>query len=398
MPEVLETFPNQFSGRDYEIEITCPEFTAVCPKTGQPDFATIVITYVPDLTVVELKSLKLYLVAYRDRGIFYEHAINTILDDLVAACRPRRMTVVGRFTPRGGISSGDGSIRGRGLRRLTGVSARFPACGGQTVTRPPLLTLTTDFGPRGPYVAAIKGVVLSIAPLAQIIDVTHAVTPQDILEGSFVLAGVFDAFPAGTVHLAVIDPGVGTDRSIIAVSLEDHWFIVPDNGLITCVARGRSPRLIYEISNPALRRKTVSATFHGRDIMAPAAAHLLLGGDPAVLGPARPKFIALKNFEPNLDDRGFLAEVIFRDSFGNLITNIEGSRLEGEAGANWVIEVAGERVEGLCRTYADQASGTLVALVGSSGWVEVAVVNGDASRALNAGPGSTVWMRKDLSR
>ena len=105
MSNLLETFPNQFPGRDYEIEITCPEFTAVCPKTGQPDFATIVITYVPSDTCVELKSLKMYLFDYRSRGIFYEHSINTILDDLVAACRPRRMTVVGQFTPRGGISS-----------------------------------------------------------------------------------------------------------------------------------------------------------------------------------------------------------------------------------------------------------------------------------------------------
>ena len=102
---ILETFPNQFPNRDYEIEITCPEFTAVCPKTGQPDFATIVITYSPADSVIELKSLKLYLFSYRDRGIFYEHSINTILDDLVNASQPRRMTVVGRFTPRGGISS-----------------------------------------------------------------------------------------------------------------------------------------------------------------------------------------------------------------------------------------------------------------------------------------------------
>jgi 7-cyano-7-deazaguanine reductase len=101
----LETFPNQFPDRDYEIEITCPEFTAVCPMTGQPDFGTILITYVPSASCIELKSLKLYLFDYRNRGIFYEHSINTILDDLVAACRPRRMTVVGQFTPRGGISS-----------------------------------------------------------------------------------------------------------------------------------------------------------------------------------------------------------------------------------------------------------------------------------------------------
>jgi 7-cyano-7-deazaguanine reductase len=105
MASPLETFPNQFPDREYEIEITCPEFTAVCPKTGQPDFGTIVITYVAAATCIELKSLKLYLFEYRNRGIFYEHSINTILDDLVAACQPRRMRVVGRFSPRGGMSS-----------------------------------------------------------------------------------------------------------------------------------------------------------------------------------------------------------------------------------------------------------------------------------------------------
>ena len=105
MPSVVETFPNQFPDRDYEIEITCPEFTAVCPKTGQPDFGTIVIHYVPDAVCLELKSLKLYLFSYRDRGIFYEHSINTILDDLVKSCDPRKMKVVGHFNPRGGMTS-----------------------------------------------------------------------------------------------------------------------------------------------------------------------------------------------------------------------------------------------------------------------------------------------------
>jgi 7-cyano-7-deazaguanine reductase len=120
----LETFPNEFPDRDYEIEITCPEFTAVCPKTGQPDFGTIVITYVPDASCIELKSLKLYLFDYRNRGIFYEHSINTIMDDLVAACQPRRIRVIGQFTPRGGISS-----------RVTAVyqAPAFPPPAGETV-------------------------------------------------------------------------------------------------------------------------------------------------------------------------------------------------------------------------------------------------------------------------
>jgi 7-cyano-7-deazaguanine reductase len=105
MPPPVETFPNQFPNRAYEIEITCPEFTALCPKTGQPDFGTIVIQYCPDAACLELKSLKLYLFGYRDRGIFYEHAINTILDDLVSACRPRQMRVIGQFNPRGGMTA-----------------------------------------------------------------------------------------------------------------------------------------------------------------------------------------------------------------------------------------------------------------------------------------------------
>src|SRR5437660_1250958 len=105
MPASLETFPNQFPDREYEIEIVCPEFTAVCPKTGQPDFGTITIGYVPAAVCIELKSLKLYLQGYRNQGIFYEHSVNAILDDLVAACQPRRMIVIGQFTPRGGISS-----------------------------------------------------------------------------------------------------------------------------------------------------------------------------------------------------------------------------------------------------------------------------------------------------
>jgi 7-cyano-7-deazaguanine reductase len=105
MPSIVETFANQFPDREYEIEITCPEFTAVCPKTGQPDFGTITITYVPGAACLELKSLKLYLFGYRDRGIFYEHAINTILDDLTQSCQPRRMKVTGHFNPRGGITT-----------------------------------------------------------------------------------------------------------------------------------------------------------------------------------------------------------------------------------------------------------------------------------------------------
>jgi S-adenosylmethionine hydrolase len=264
----------------------------------------------------------------------------------------------------------------------------------QGVARPGILTLTTDFGLGGPYVAEVKGVVLGLAPGTQLVDVSHTIAPQNILEGSFVLASVVDAFPAGTVHLAVVDPGVGTDRRLIAVALADQWFVLPDNGLITAAVRDRTPGGTWEIVNPRIRRKSVSATFHGRDILAPAAAHLLMGGDPAELGPARTRFITLRNLEPTRNENGFVGEIIFRDSFGNLVTNVAAEKLAATPPEAWTIEVAGTRIQGLSRTYGDHPPGTLVALAGSTGWIEISIVNGDAARQLAAGPGTTVWITR----
>lgn len=257
-----------------------------------------------------------------------------------------------------------------------------------------ILTLTTDFGSDGPYVAAVKGVVLGLAPGTQLIDVSHSIAPQNILEGAFMLADIVEVFPRGTVHLAVIDPGVGTARRLMAVSIARQWFVLPDNGLITGVARKHEPESIWELTNPDIRLPQVSATFHGRDILAPAAAHLVLGRNPSELGPPMSSFIRIKNFSPVEDDDGACGEVIFRDSFGNLITNLHASPLGLGPSDEWCIEVAGARIEGIRRTYGDCESGTLVALIGSTGWLEIAVVNGDAGRQLTAGPGTTVWLRK----
>jgi len=254
-----------------------------------------------------------------------------------------------------------------------------------------ILTLTTDFGTGGPYVAAMKGIILAAAPETQLVDVSHEIAPQNILEGAFVLAGIVDAFPPETVHLAVIDPGVGTPRRLVAAQIADQWFVLPDNGLLSGLLNGRSSPRIHEISNPAIWRSEVSATFHGRDILAPAAAYLLRGGDADQLGPRRQDVIRLANFEPRTDDGGLVGEVVFRDNFGNLITNVPNDRLDGR---DWQIEIAGERIAGLSRTYGDHPPGTLVALIGSSRWLEIAVVNGDAARQLSAGPGTTVKFRR----
>jgi len=258
-----------------------------------------------------------------------------------------------------------------------------------------ILTLTTDFGLNGPYVAAMKGVVLGRVPQAQCVDISHTISPQNVLEGAFVLACAFETFPAGTVHLGVIDPGVGTQRRIVAAKLADHWFVMPDNGLLTYVARSHPTQDVFEIDNAKVGRPEVSNTFHGRDVMAPAAAFLLAGGEPEELGPRRHGVVTLPAIEPRRDEFGVMGEVIFRDGFGNLITNIPASMIQDAPAESWIVEIAGQTIKGLTRTYGLHPPGTLVSLIGSSGWLEVSMVNGDAARQLSAGPGTTVWLRKN---
>ncbi|GAC1470927.1 MAG: hypothetical protein NVSMB9_16540 [Isosphaeraceae bacterium] len=261
---------------------------------------------------------------------------------------------------------------------------------------PGILTLTTDFGSDGPYVAAMKGVILSLAPGTQIVDVSHAIAPQNIMEGAFVLGEIIEVFPARTVHLAVVDPGVGTKRRLIAARVAEQWFVLPDNGLLSGVVRGRPPEGVWEITNPLIRRSRVSATFHGRDILAPAAAHLVQGGDPDELGPSCQTFETVRNFRPAKDDQGYVGEVIFRDVFGNLITNISEDLLGEGQSDGWVVEIAGERIAGIQRTYGESRTGALIALIGSGGWLEVAMVNGDAAQQLAVGLGTTVRVRKEV--
>ena len=258
---------------------------------------------------------------------------------------------------------------------------------------PRILTLTTDFGTDGPYVASIKGIVLGLAPGTQLVDVSHQIAPQNILEGAFVLASVLDSFPQGTVHLAVIDPGVGTSRKLKAVEVAGQWLLGPDNGLLGGVCRHRSIEGIWEISNPSIRRPLVSNTFHGRDILAPAAAYLLCGGHADVLGPRCVTVQELEVLSPQMQGSEIIAEVVYRDRFGNLITNVRSEQLAGRPPGDWSVQVSGVTIAGLVRTYGERSAGELVTLAGSTGWMEIAQVNGDAGQALDAGPGTTVWFR-----
>lgn len=272
----------------------------------------------------------------------------------------------------------------------------------------PIVTLTTDFGPASRYVGAMKGVIYSINPRARVIDFCHAVPPQDVLNGARTLADAVRWFPPGVIHLAVIDPGVGGDRQAVCASLPGGHVVCPNNGLLTfLVTEGMRLRL-HALQAPAYRLSPVSATFHGRDIMAPAAAHLSRGVKPASLGPpatepvlldpqaathATPQPHAAAGCGRGPQAAPFRVEgrVVEVDSFGNLITSIGGDVLAGiRPGAPFIVACKGHRVSGLIRTYSDRPPMTLVALIGSGGLLELAIVNGNASATLGAGRGARV--------
>lgn len=234
----------------------------------------------------------------------------------------------------------------------------------------PVITLLTDFGTADGYVAEMKGVLLCGAPLAQLVDASHEVPPQDVELARLTLARYWRRFPAGTVHLVVVDPGVGTARRAIAVR-SDRWLLVgPDNGVL-------SPALllpgaeVVELAVPP----GASATFHGRDVFAPAAARLASGEPLELLGARVGDCVLRRTPEPaRRADGGVQGEVIAVDRFGNLVTNLVTAR----AGT---VEVAGRRLP-LRRSYADAGEDGLVALIGSSGLIEIALRDGDASRRL----------------
>jgi S-adenosylmethionine hydrolase len=194
-----------------------------------------------------------------------------------------------------------------------------------------IITLTTDFGTGSPYAAAMKGVVLSIHPAATLVDITHAIRPQDIRHGALVLEDVAERFPPQTIHVAVVDPGVGTDRAIVWARIGQQQYLAPDNGLLSRLARRTPPAKIIRLENQEYWLRPVSATFHGRDIMAPAAARLSLGLEPERLGPAQKRLVELAWPEVRIAPDRIDGNVLLADSFGNLITDITAKMLSGRA-------------------------------------------------------------------
>jgi S-adenosylmethionine hydrolase len=259
---------------------------------------------------------------------------------------------------------------------------------------PPLITLTTDFGEGSAYVAAMKGVILSINAEARIVDVTHSIPPQDIRRGAIVLDEVTRLFPLGTLHVAVVDPGVGTAREIVYAEIGRQRYIGPDNGLFSRLAMRQAPDEIRAITDVRWFRQPASHTFHGRDIMAPAAAHLSLGVAPEELGPPRTALVMLAWPKPEKAANCIKGEVSAVDSFGNLITNITREMLSGmPSGARVAVRCAAHETLAFCKTYGDQPPTSLIALVGSTDCLELAIVAGSAATVLAAGVGAVVEVR-----
>ena len=258
----------------------------------------------------------------------------------------------------------------------------------------PLITLLTDFGTRDAYVGSLKGVILSLNPEVNLVDLSHEVDPQDIRAGAFMLAEAAACFPPGAIHLAVVDPGVGSRRRALAARCRGHYWVGPDNGLFHLIFNRAADLAMVSLENPAYFRPPVSATFHGRDIFAPVAAHLSLGVDLDSFGPRVADPVSLAFPEPDIGPEAIQGEIISVDRFGNLISNIPAAVATSQLGERgWRLRAGPLSLKGLARTYTDAAPGEFLALEGSHGFVEIACAMDNAAHRLQAGVGLAVSIR-----
>ncbi|MBN1979730.1 MAG: SAM-dependent chlorinase/fluorinase [Anaerolineae bacterium] len=279
----------------------------------------------------------------------------------------------------------------------------------------PLITLTTDFGTTDGYVGTMKGVILGIVPDARLVDLSHEVAPRDVRGAAYVLYAAYPFFPSHTVHLVVVDPGVGSARRPIALRTPAGFFVGPDNGVFSYVMACEPLEASAVLADPCYRLPRISHTFHGRDVFAPAAAHLAAGVPITDLGPPVADPVVFPPPRLEIASRGIVGEVLHVDRFGNVVTSVgeliwagddlafrpafgkaRGGTQDAEHGivaADTAVEMAGQEVAGVRRTYAEVEPGEMLALVGSSGHLEIAVREGSAAERLGVRPGDKVVLR-----
>lgn len=243
----------------------------------------------------------------------------------------------------------------------------------------PTLTLTTDFGLSDHYVAAMKGVILGICPRAQIADVSHQVTPYQISEGAYLIAQAYPYFPKKTVHVVVVDPGVGSSRRAILVEAAGQYFVGPDNGVFTLVLTQERHK-VRELSNARYFRHPVSQTFHGRDIFAPVAAHLAAGAPPARIGKLLRDPVRLDFSQP---------QALHVDRFGNIVTNLRARDL---AGKPFSLQICGVKISAIAGNYADRPPGELFLIQGSSGYLEISMCQQSAAEKIGCRAGNAITL------
>ncbi|QQE11119.1 SAM-dependent chlorinase/fluorinase [Planctomycetota bacterium] len=260
----------------------------------------------------------------------------------------------------------------------------------------PMITLLTDFGLKDTYIGQMKGVIGSICPEVKVVDITHEVPAQDIAYGGYLLCDAMEAFPRGTIHVVVVDPGVGSERKAIAVKFELGYLIGPDNGIFTEVINRYGAETIIELDQPDYWFGE-SKTFHGRDIFAPASAHLACGVMLRDMGTTLNDLVKLNLPELIVHDQILTGHIVMIDHFGNMLSNIRRDEYE-----NWLEEYEGEllvrgedtRLHGICKTFADVSEGAAVAYFGSSARLEIGVRNRNAAQELDGGIGDIVIIEK----
>jgi S-adenosylmethionine hydrolase len=251
--------------------------------------------------------------------------------------------------------------------------------------------MLTDFGLSDEFVGVMKGVIWGISPQVNIADISHAVQPQNVLHGALLLGRAYRYFPAGSIHLVVVDPGVGTARRGIALQVGQHTFVGPDNGLFTVPLASGTPFSAVSLDNPTYQLATVSRSFHGRDVFAPVAAHLANGIPLSALGEPVTDLVKLDIPKPLRVAKRWQAQVLLVDAFGNLITNLCEGNLQGQDVGE--IHCQGQVIQGVSVTFGSRQAGELMAMFDSSGSLSLCVVNGSAAKVLGARVGTEVEVR-----